>query len=30
MMYVWKYFSYGESKDAKVVELPYKGKDLSM
>jgi serpin B len=30
MMYVRKYFSYGESKNAKVVELPYKGKDLSM
>ncbi|SFM21392.1 serpin family protein [Methanolobus profundi] len=30
MMYIQEYFSYGESKNAKIVELPYKGNDLCM
>ncbi|MCM1987687.1 serpin family protein [Methanococcoides seepicolus] len=30
MMYTEEYFSYGESEDAKIIELPYKGNDLSM
>jgi serpin B len=30
MMYTQEFFSYGENKNAKVVELPYKGDDLSM
>ncbi|ABE52632.1 serpin family protein [Methanococcoides burtonii] len=30
MMYTKQYFSYGENKDAKIVELPYKGDDLCM
>ncbi|KGK98504.1 serpin [Methanococcoides methylutens] len=30
MMYTKQYFSYGESKNAKIVEIPYKGNDLCM
>ncbi|ABE51667.1 serpin family protein [Methanococcoides burtonii] len=30
MMYTRQYFNYGESEDAKIVELPYKGNDLCM
>ncbi|TQD23988.1 serpin family protein [Methanolobus vulcani] len=29
-MYAKKYFSYGESSNAKILELPYKGNDLYM
>ncbi|MDK2830845.1 MAG: hypothetical protein PWQ51_907 [Methanolobus sp.] len=29
-MYAKKYFSYGESSNAKILELPYKGNDLCM
>ncbi len=30
MMYMFKSFNYGENSKAKIIELPYKGNDLSM
>lgn len=29
-MYIKKYFNYGENSNAKIIELPYKGNNLSM
>ena len=30
MMYIYNNYNYGENSKAKIIELPYKGNDLSM